>query len=136
MPISHLQANWSDVEFSSTPITQVTSVKVASGGKVSKFKADASVYNTVAVILTSEPTISITSGDEGVVSGLSGAGVITAQHNDALKVTAGAVLYTVTTGVFEDYEASGDHGEFGQIVANFQTVSSDGVTNPVAITRV
>lgn len=136
MAITKLQANWTNVEFASTPITMVTSVAIDQGKTVNTFKADADVFDVVAATLTARPTASITSGDEGMLMGLSGTGVLTAQHNDALKVTAGAVLYTITTAIHENSRASGDHAAFGSTVATFKTFSSDGTTNPVAITRV
>lgn len=136
MAISKLQANWSPVTFSGNPITMVTNVGIDQGGQVDTFKADADLYDVIAARLTSRPTCSITSGDEATMMALSGNGIITANHNDALKVTAGAVLYTITTAAFENCNASGAHAAFGSSTATFKTFTSDGTTNPIAITRV
>jgi hypothetical protein len=136
MAITKLQANWNPVSFSGNPITMVTNVGIDQGGQVDTFKADADLYDVVAARLTSRPTCSITSGDEATMMALSGNGIIVATHNDALKATGGGVVYTITTAAFENCSASGAHAEFGSSTATFKTFTADGITNPIAITRV
>jgi hypothetical protein len=114
----------------------VTNVSIDQGGQVDTFKADADLYDVVAARLTSRPTCSITSGDEATMMALTGNGVIIATHNDALKATGGGVVYTITTAAFENCSASGAHAQFGTSTATFKTFTADGITNPIAITRV
>jgi hypothetical protein len=136
MAITKLQANWNPVTFAAAPITMVTNVSIDQGGKVDTFKADADLYDVVAARLTSQPTCQITSGDEATLMGLAGNGVIVATHIDALKQTGGAVVYTITTAAFENCGAAGAHAAFGSSTATFKTFTADGITNPIAITRV
>jgi hypothetical protein len=136
MSATKLQANWAPVSFNASTITQITDVSVNQGGTVDTFKADADVYDVVATVLTKRPTVSITGGDTATLMGLTGTGVIIANHNDAKLASGGAAVYTVTTCIFENCQTNGPHASFGTATATFKTYTSDGATNPIAITRV
>lgn len=136
MAATKLQANWSPVSFNSVAMNNILDVSISQGGAVEKFKADADLYDVVVVQLTRRPVLSVTGGDTATLMGLSGAAAFVANHNDAKLATSGAAVYTVTTAVYENAQTNGPHGSFGSATATFATVTTDGATNPIVITRV
>jgi hypothetical protein len=137
MSATKVQANWSSVAFGSTTITQVSAVSIDQGGSVSLLAADASIYNTVGVTLSKHPKISVTTYDEGTAYGLSGSGLFTATHNDAYLATGGACVYAVATplAILETVSAGGSHAAFGSSQISIATLSTDGLTAPIGLTR-
>jgi hypothetical protein len=144
MSLSKLQANWSSVSFlptnpsaSSIPFDGVTNVKIDLGGDVMTFKADADIFDIMCASLTRKPTCSIALADYyAMMSLISGViGTLAATHNDARLATGGAIVYTITSAVFENCSASGDHAAWGAGAANFKTVTTDGMTPPVGLAR-
>jgi hypothetical protein len=138
MPISKAQINWTAVEFGSTPITRVTTASFGQGGSLVKFKGDTDLYPSIIANVTNEPHASITTADVGnLMTFLPGSsGTLTAQLNDAKAVSLGAVVFTMNNAVFENADTQAAHAQFGSVTGTFQAYASDGLTNPVVITRV
>ena len=57
--------------------------------------------------------------------------------NDAKAAAGGAVVFTVASplAVFENADATGQHAQFGTTTGTWQIYASDGITNPVVISR-
>lgn len=138
MAATKVQANWTNVSFATTAITRVTACSFSQGGSLVGFGGDTDLYKTVQASLTSDPSASVTSADTGKLMGIpSGTnGTLTATHKDAKNAITGSVVYTITGAVAENAQTSGSYGQFGTATITFKCESSDGQTNPIAITYV
>lgn len=137
MAASKLQANWTAVAFASSTLTRVTACSFSQGGQLVEFAADNDRYPTVLANLMSRPTASVTSADVGALMAIAPGtvGAFTATHADAFKAAGGAVVYILSNAVSENAQDSGPFGQFGTATLNFRAFSVDGVTNPLAFTR-
>jgi hypothetical protein len=143
MSISKAQINWTGVSFtptggSATGITRVTAGMFGQGGHLIKFKGDTDLYPTIIAAPTIEPHASFTTADVGTMMGFAPGtgGSLAATLNDAKAVTGGAVVFALANAVFENASATGHHAQFATVTGTWQAYSSDGVTNPLAFTRV
>jgi hypothetical protein len=138
MSISKAQINWTAVEFGAVPITRITTASFGQGGSLVQFKGDTDLYPSIIANVTNDPHASITTADVGTMMGfLSGtSGTLTAQLNDAKAVADGAVVFTMSNAVFENADTQAAHAQFGSVTGTWQAYASDGLTNPVVITRV
>jgi hypothetical protein len=138
MAISKAQINWTNVAFASTGITRVTAAMFGQGGSLIKFKGDTDLYPSIIANVTNEPHASITTADVGTMMGFNpgASGTLAAQLNDAKAVSGGAVVFTMSNAVFENADANAQHAQFGTVTGTWQAYASDGLTNPVVITRV
>lgn len=132
------QINWTGVEFASTAITRVTNASVGQGGSLIKFKGDTDLYPTIIANVDNEPHMSITTADVGTIQSIvpGTTGTLTATLNDAKGASGGAVVFTLSNAVFENADTQAQHAQFGSVTGTWQGYSSDGSTNPMAITRV
>jgi len=138
MPVSKANINWSNVQFGSTPITRVTAAMFGLGGTLIKFKGDTDLYPSIIANVNNEPHASITTADVGTMMNFAPGtgGTLTAQLNDAKALTGGAVVFTVTNNaVFENADANAQHAQFGTCAGTFQFYASDGLTNPLVLSR-
>ena len=136
MAATGLQVNWKNVSFEGTVIDRVTNVSIATNPQNIKFKGDDARYAQVIVNVNNEPSISVTSGNVGVIMGLplNGAGTVQATHKDARGQAGGDVVYSMDC-IITDLSSSGAHAAFGTASALFEGVSADGITSPIAFTR-
>lgn len=138
-----LQLNWTNVNFTppspgvAVPITRVTNCHFSQGGETIEFAGDNNRYPVVIARNVSRPTATITSGDIATLNSLDGeVGSFTATQNDALAVTGGGVVWTMSNAVVQTADGGGGWGQFGHGTAQLKAYSVDGTTNPLAITRV
>jgi hypothetical protein len=133
-----VQLNWSNVTYNSIQVTRITSGSFNLGGNVIFFSGDANIYNVVAGIGVNAPTASFTTADIGSIWANFPVGTnatLIAQLNDANNITSGGVEFTVTQAIYLDTQSSAQHAQFGSGTMNFGTLSPDGLTNPVTISR-
>jgi hypothetical protein len=137
MSATKAQINWTAVNFGSTAITRVTAGMFGQGGNLLKFKGDTDLYPSIIANVDNEPHALITTADVGTMMGFAPgtSGTLTATLNDAKAVSGGAVVFTMSNAVFENAEANAQHAQFGTITGTWQAYASDGITNPVVITR-
>ncbi len=135
MAATKVFVNWSGVEFGSTAITQVTTGSFGYGGKLIKFKADVSVLPTVIAAKDIEPHASFTTADAGVMMGFTpgSVGTLTATLKDALGATGSDCTFILSNAVFENADTQAQHAQWGTITGTWQAYSTDGVTNPLAV---
>jgi hypothetical protein len=129
--------NWSSVTFTATAITRVTNCSFDEGGNIIYFSGDANIYNVVSAVAVNAPTASITTGDVGNAFNaftVGAIGSLVASLNDARGATGGGVTFTMNA-VYHTTTGSGAHAAFASATLNFGAVSTDGVTNPLAISR-
>jgi len=137
MAISKAQINWTACEFGSTPFARVTAGMFGQGGQLIKFKGDTDLYPSIIANVANEPHASFTSADVGTFWGFTPgtSGTLTATLNDAKAVALGAVVFTLSNAVFENADANAQHAQFGTVTGTWQAYASDGLTNPMVITR-
>ncbi len=137
MAATRANINWAAVTFGTTSISRVTSGAFSQGGKLVTFKGDVDLYNTVVANVTNEPHAAFTTADVGTMVGIAPGttATLTATLNDAKGATGGAVVFTLSNAVFENAQAQAHHAQFGSVIGTWQAFSSDGVTNPLSITR-
>lgn len=141
MAATGLQMFWSGVSFTiaATPtnMNKITDVSIDYGVTLTGFAGDADRFNTTLVNSMNEPKITVSSGNIAQLNGLAGSsGTFTATHNDAKGATAGSIVYSLVNAVCGSASSSGAHGEYGAGTLEIQCSSSDGVTSPLAFTRV
>lgn len=138
MAATGLQANWTAVSFATGTITKVTSVSFDKGGQLVEFAGDVDKYPSLLVSLQSKPRATVASSDIATLMNLSpGAkGVLNATHKDAAGEEGGDIVYAMSNAVLENVSSNGSYGQIGQATANFRAFAADGVTNPLAFTRV
>lgn len=134
---SRVQANWTNVQHGSTPLTRITTGSFGQGGQLLKFKGDTDQYPTVIANLDNEPHASFSSADVGTFMGIAPGttGTLAATLNDARQVVGGAVVFAMINAVFENADTSAAHAQWGNVTGTWQAYSSDGVTNPLSFTR-
>ena len=133
--------NWTGVTFtpvggSPTVLTGVTSVAIDSGGSLLKFAGDGDRYNTTVVNDFNDPTITVQAADLAAIRAnpVGTVGTFTATHNDAKNGTgSGSITYTLSNAVVAQTNVKGSHRQFGQGTLLLSAFSSDGVTNPLAV---
>lgn len=137
MAATRANINWAAVTFGTTSISRVTSGAFGLGGKLLTFRGDVDLYNTVVANVVNEPHAAFTTADVGTMMGLAPGATATlaATLNDAKGAVGGAVVFTLNNAVFESAQAQAHHAQFGSVVGTWQAFSSDGVTNPLSITR-
>jgi hypothetical protein len=137
MSATKAQINWASVTFGSTAITRITTGGFGLGGKLLKFKGDTDIYSSIIANVDNEPHATFTTADVGTMMGINPgtSGTLTATLNDAKAVTGGAVIFTMSNAVFENADTTGQHAQFGTVTGTWQAYSSDGTTNPLAISR-
>jgi hypothetical protein len=137
MSATKAQINWASVMHGSTAITRITTGGFGQGGKLLKFKGDTDVYSSIIANVDNEPHATFTTADVGTMMGINPgtSGTLTATLNDAKAVTGGAVIFTMSNAVFENADTTGQHAQFGTVTGTWQAYSSDGTTNPLAISR-
>jgi hypothetical protein len=137
MAISKAQINWTGVAHGSTGITRVTSAMFGQGGSLIKFKGDTDIYPSIIAAVTIEPHASITTADIGTLMGIGPGTVATlsATLSDALKVSGGAVVFAMANAVMENVDSTGEHAQFANAIGTFQAGATDGVTNPLSLSR-
>jgi hypothetical protein len=70
----------------------------------------------------------------GIVPGTTN--TLTATLSDAKGQVGGAVVFTMSNAVFENADTQAQHAQFGTVIGTWQAYSSDGTTNPLALSRV
>jgi hypothetical protein len=133
--------NWTGVTFtptngSPTLITGVVSIHIESGGSLARFSGDGDRYSTTVVNDFHDPTITIQTADLGSVSSfpVGTVGTFTATLNDARNgAGTGAIVYTLTNAIVASNPVQGKHRQFGLGVLTMTAYSTDGVTNPLAV---
>lgn len=137
MAATNRQLNWTDVSYGATAITGITNITIDQGGKMQRLSADDDRYTTLAVLVSSEPSIKIDLVDPAKAMGISAGAVgdLTATHKDAKGATLGDIIYVLAGAVAETATATGSHQTFGTATLSFFGVSPDGQTNPLSFTR-
>lgn len=143
MAASKAQMNWSAVGFTPTggsliPFGRVLEVQVDQGGSLKELSGDADKYPTLMVNDMNNPKVTVRGNDVATLQGLGvgTVGTLTATHNDAKLASGGAIVYTMSNAVVENAPGGGSHAEYGEATVSFKLFSNDGVTSPIAITRV
>lgn len=139
MAASKRQMNWTPVVWtpsggSASTATGVTNVRVAGGANFVRFGGDGDIYDTLVVLATANPTITITTADEIWLMGIAvgGRGTVAATHKDARGATGGNLTLTLTGAVADAPDLGGQHRQIGSGSINFSAESADGVTNPLS----
>jgi len=137
MAISKAQINWTAVSHGSANITRVTAGMFGLGGTLIKFKGDTDLYPSIIANVTNEPHASFTTADVGTVMGIQPGttATLSATLNDAKAQTGGAVVFAMSNAVFENADTNAQHAQFGTVTGTWQAFATDGLTNPVAISR-
>ena len=133
--------NWSGVTFTpsngtGTTITGVTSIAIESGSSIARFAGDGDHFVTTMVNDFNEPSVTVHAADLGALQAnpVGTVGTFVATHNDARNgASTGAITYTIANAVVTSLHLRGSHRQFGQGTLLLEAFSSDGVTNPVAI---
>jgi hypothetical protein len=133
--------NWSGVSFAPangtpTTITGISSISIDSGGSLAKYSGDGDRFNTTVVNDFNEPVIAIQSADLAAIKAnpVGTVGTFVATHNDANNgAGTGAITYTLTNAVIASNPIHGAHRQFGLGTLTITAFSTDGVTNPLAI---
>jgi hypothetical protein len=140
--ITNLQSNWTSVGFtptggSLTSFNRVNGVDIDPGGELLPYKGDADRYPTVITNQNNHPRITLRSGNVALLQGFASgtAGVFTATFNDAAGVVGGAIVYTIQA-VVQNAPAGGQHAQYGEGQLVMMGRSVDGVTSPIAFTRI
>jgi len=138
MAISRAQINWTNVAFAGGALTRITAGGFGLGATLIKFKGDTDVYDSIVAVPTIEPHASFTSADIGTFTTLfpGTLATLTATLVDARAQSGGAVVFTMNNAVFENAEAQAQHAQFGTVTATWMAMAPDGLTNPLAITRI
>ena len=107
------------------------------GGNLVKFKGDTNVYPVIIAAVDDEPHFSVTTADIGTMFGFSPGltATLIASLNDALGATSGGIAFTLSNAVFENADAQAQHAQFGTVTGTWQAFSTDGTTNPLALSR-
>ena len=137
MAASKLQLNVTNVAFGATAITRVTSFVPDPGGSLITFAGDNDRYPTVVANSMNTPRISITTGDIGVLAGITvgTVGTITGTYKDALGAANGDINWTISNCVYGNYTPSQTHGQFASATGHWEAFSPDGSTPPIQYTR-
>jgi len=132
------QINWTAVEFGSTNIIRVSAGMFGQGGSLIKCKGDTDLFPSIIANVTQEPHASFTTADIGTIVGITPGttATLSATLNDAKGVSGGAVVFAMSNAVFENADTNAQHAQFGTVTGTWQAFASDGLTNPVAISRV
>jgi hypothetical protein len=139
MSATKANINWTSVSFNSVTLTRVTNASFGQGGQLIKFKGDVDQYPTIIVAVDQEPHASVTTADVGTVMSSFTPGLtstLAATLEDAKGQSGGAVVFTLSNAMFENADAQAQHAQFGSVTGTWQAFSSDGMTSPLAITRV
>ncbi len=143
MPATKLQLNWTAVGFTPTAgvlttIAHVQNVHIDPGGELLPYSGGLDRFPTVIVNAYNNPSATVESGDIATMQGFSPGtvGIFTATHSDAELAAGGAIVYTLSNAIVKNNPSSGAHRQYGSGSLSFLAYSSDGVTNPLAFTRV
>jgi len=137
MAATKAQLNWTAVSHGSNNITRVTTGMFGLGGQLVKFKGDTDLYPSIIANVTNEPHASFTTADVGTVMAITPgtSATLSATLNDAKGASGGAVIFALSNAVFENADTNAQHAQFGTVTGTWQAYASDGLTNPLAISR-
>lgn len=122
-----------------TPWIEVTNVQLDRRGNALRGRGDAAFFNTSLKVVTSEPMVTITSEDENnqLIVVVGGSCSLTLIHIDAESNATGvgsdSISYVLANAKCSNHQVSGAHAQFGQLVSQFESFSSDGVTSPLTV---
>jgi hypothetical protein len=138
MSATRAQINWASVTFGTSSITRINTGGFGLGGKLLKYKGDTDMYSTIIANVDNEPHASFTTADVGTLMGIvpGTTNTLTATLSDAKGQVGGAVVFTMSNAVFENADTQAQHAQFGTVTGTWQAYSSDGTTNPLALSRV
>lgn len=123
-----------------TPILGVTDVQIDPQGNLLKLSGDGDRFNTTVVKDFEDPMVTIQSNNTAQYAALTTGtvGVLTCTHLDAINQSVGvgqfAIRYVLSNSVINKNSRGGAHRAFGKGSLSFDSYSSDGTTNPLAIT--
>ena len=135
--------NWSSVIFTPTSgsavtIPHVQGVQVAYNPEFAKGSGDAAVFNTIAVAVFSDPTMTVRSQAVGILLSLHGLqGTLAATWNDARNAaSSGAITFTMSNASILVNDLGGAHKALGEASITTVGYSSNGTTSPLGYTIV
>jgi len=132
--------NWAGTTFDSNSITEVQEVAFSEQNAVLNGSGDNALYDTATDVVGIRRMCRISTedladmnafdtGDEGTL-----VSIHKAQGNNAGTAEAGDLTFTLSNAVCTSKGQSGRHRQWGQATAEFQAYSSDGATDPLAVT--
>jgi len=137
MSATKAQINWTAVSHGTVGLTRVTNAMFGQGGTLATFKGDTDLYPSIIANVTNEPHASVTTADIATMMGINPgtSATLVASLNDAKGASGGGILFTLSNAVFENADGSDAHASFGSVTGTWKAFASDGLTNPLALTR-
>jgi hypothetical protein len=145
MPVSpsNRYINFSAVSFtptsgSPTTITGVQDIQFDENGEIISAGGDADLFDRFKALVKLDPKIVIETLDSHALNTVAAGtiGSLTFTINDARNgaaVGGGGKVYTISNAVLEPHKIGQAYRQFGKQTLTFQTFSTDGTTNPVAV---
>ncbi len=146
MPRTKHYMNWKDVTvvYGSGPttitLTEITDIAVQRGEQWISFKGDGNVFATAMALADSSRSVRITGGDVGKLLTIPKNTVCTVNFKlyDAVNQSAsgaGTLSFVLSNAVFLGNAPGGGQNQYIMDSIQFQAYSSDGTTDPLAVSE-
>ncbi len=124
---------------SATPIAGVQSVAKNPQPQEERGSGDADFYDTVAVVVASNPMVSLETLNISALNSIpvGSIGTLVWTQNDARNGSSaggGALIYTLANAIYQGQQDTIYHRKLANGTPVFTSYSSDGTTNPLSVT--